>query len=94
MEENIIEYKGKKYRIAELAGDVGCGVDSSEETRQDAEAWTLYEIIMKLKRRGLISFESEIRHLPIGDIKVNFYRVLVLEDVKRWEENLQRFEKA
>ena len=89
MEENIIEYKGKKYRIAELAGDVGCGVGSSEETRQDAEAWTLYEIIMKLKRRGLISFETSIEHTPMGDNEVEHYTVLVLEDLNHWEETLR-----
>lgn len=94
MEDNIIEYKGKKYRIAELAGDVGCSVGSDEETRQDAEVWTLYEIIMKLKRRGLIYIEPTIDHTPIGDIKTSHYKLLVLEDLKQWEENLQKFEKA
>ena len=94
MEDNIIEYKGKKYRIAELAGGVGRHVDCSDETRQDAEAWTLYEIIMKLKRRGLISFETSIEHTPMGDNEVEHYTVLVLEDLKQWEENLQKFDRS
>ena len=94
MEDNIIEYKGKKYHIAELAGEVGRNVGACEETREDATAWTLYEIIMKLKRRGLISFETSIEHTPMGDNEVAHYTVLVLEDLKQWEENLQRFDRS
>lgn len=83
MEEKVIEYKGNKYRIAELVGDVGCGVSSDKETREDAEAWTLYEIVMKLKRRGLISIETAIEHTPMGDDEVSHYKVLVLEEIKQ-----------
>ena len=89
-DENIIEYKGKKYRIAELAGGVGCHVDCSDETRQDAEAWMLYEIIMKLKRRGLISIIPTMEITPAGETKRSIYRLLVLEDLNHWEETLKR----
>ena len=87
MEENIIEYKGKKYRIAELAGGVGCHVDCSDETRQDAEAWMLYEIIMKLKRRGLISIIPTMESTPVGERETSYYKILVLEEFTPKVEN-------